>query len=163
MTDRECLLIAYGALKVNGPKSVVEIVEAHLFKKAMLGAQETKTYLERIGTNLKFGMKEEPPVVLKTPDLNVGTFKVTQDIAHYMPVEERPATPGDYRLKRHILGTTDCRLSGLDKKSLKDTVKKYRAEISRGCLLHPNALEDIEAAELYLKSDSEQEYKKGST
>lgn len=139
MTDRECLLIAYGALIASrAPNAgIFEIIHAHIFRKeeiettkTPLDCLEAKAHKVRTGDTLNIRVREMP--------------------------EEKLATPGDYQLKRHILGPVGLKLSECDWKKLKAGIAKYRDAMALGPV-HPEAVKDVEAAELYLKSSSEQE------
>ncbi len=127
MTDRECLLIAYGALKVEH-NPVNKIIEDHLFGD--------KPNQEAVPAQNAITMPEQHVV---------SVFSSTPIIE-----PEKAATPGEYRLKRSGLGAPGTMLKDQNSRILRLGIENYETKIAKGTIVHPHLQEDIEATKLFL-------------
>jgi hypothetical protein len=146
LSDRECLLVIYGALKaMKAEPELISLVKAHLFADKPDGAMIGNTvYISpRPGIFQDPKAKEELSAVewpLKSPDF----------IQFAPKEEEKPATPGDYKLKRTGLGPAGYALKDCVPKMVARELAKYEALLAKDPRIHPHLLEDIEAARIYL-------------
>ena len=132
MNDRECLLIAYGALTASGNHAIASVIGDHLFSDKPSNAIT-------------------PPHKLYAEPQSLAEFQINESweaqtrpapIAQPGPTEEKPATPGDYRLKRAGLGEVGSKLNELHRPALRKKLNKYENALAQGAPMHPHALED---------------------
>lgn len=131
MTDRECIAMAYGALTAQCPDSHITVLVRNHFRSF----GETKS--ECVPAEKE--IEEHPGKPVMAP------------IVSPRPItEELPATPGDYRLKRSALGMRSTKLIDLPISKLEKSLASYEKVILSGVPVHPEAMQDIEAARIFL-------------